>query len=1076
MSDADRADLDRWLAERDADAFRAIVLRYSGKVFAACRRVLGSATDAEEVCQECFEALARFEKTGTVKSLGAWLHGVAVNRCLHRIRTDSRRRDRQTRYSAEQTPAKEPQWDDIADHVDEAVAELPEVFREPVLAHFFENQSHAAIARVTGIPRRTVSYRIEQGLDRLAKSLKRRGVVIPATALAAVLTDNLAHAEAVPESLAKALAELAATHAAPAVSSGAAAGLLVGKKALLGLAALLAVLAGVWAARDFVARDEPPSQTTATPTAQEPAATEAISSEVRPPTAVPAVDGAVLGRVSGVVRFAGTNEPVPGLALRVMNFALRNFEFEATTDAGGAYRFIGLQPGVTYVISPKSPGAYGAVTDRPEVLLAEGESRTGIDITVAGGGPISGQILDKTTIYHPSKIASVARKTRTDDSDQQKAAWNTLFQVADQPLPGVRVVLAESGGEGRTGARRVAETTTDDEGRYAFPLTLVPGSYAVWVVPPVGTVRVKEDHRSVFQRFDLGPNEGRTDIDFSFRFDTASVSGRVTDAADRPVEGVEIVAEPLYVPEPSGDDGFRRFQTDPMRTATDEDGRYRLDGLMPANIREVWGFLGGGSLPRNGRTFTIRAGHDGYAPAQAVVPVVPDGLAKTGMAYIEGFAAAGIGDGGMGREYSDARMPQGEGNDITGIDFVLQNQAVVSGRLIDSRGEAVLESRVRMVLAEPGEKKQTALAVREIEPDWVETDESGEFRIAGVPAGLFLFEATSKGGGTQKARNAPIEVRVGETIAGIEVIVESTAERGGLAGRVVDAVTKQVIRKPAVRVTRVDSPDEPNPTLGQVAVDEEKGAFTVEGCSPGVATVWVAAEGYPPVEVLAGVASGRVQDVLVQLTPEGMVEGHVSLNGVPAPGSVQASRVDGSDLLHPQGYRQQSLSGHAGHDGYYTIHGLPPGDYYMQASVLSGTDATAYYRQEWTTATVAAGHVTRVDVNVTGGAVIRGTLAFPDAYQRAYVHLLEGRAEGLTPREPATAYRLRLRASTDRFRESGAFEFVNLPPGTYTLTAFGYYRNDLQDAGLTPDDSRIWHTVLIAPAQTLEVDLALEGP
>ena len=76
----------------DADAFRGLVERYQGRVFATCLRMLGRPADAQDAAQEAFlrafRALDRFDAS---RPFGPWVCTIAANIARDQLRSPLRR-------------------------------------------------------------------------------------------------------------------------------------------------------------------------------------------------------------------------------------------------------------------------------------------------------------------------------------------------------------------------------------------------------------------------------------------------------------------------------------------------------------------------------------------------------------------------------------------------------------------------------------------------------------------------------------------------------------------------------------------------------------------------------------------------------------------------------------------------------------------------------------------------------------------------------------------------------------------------------------------------------------------------
>jgi RNA polymerase sigma factor (sigma-70 family) len=205
MSD-DRVLLARYAQSRDAGAFAQLVQRYSALVFSVATRVTRNSTTAEDVAQDCFLRLSR--QAATIRgSLPAWLHRVALNRSLDVNRNEVARKRHEAISSKSFDPDFDPTWDEIAPHVDAALAKLPDDLRESLVQHFLLGRTQTQVAQNLGIDQATVSRRVKTGIDLLRGHLKHAGVTCGAVALSAILASNAE--AAVPAQLSATLMKIA---------------------------------------------------------------------------------------------------------------------------------------------------------------------------------------------------------------------------------------------------------------------------------------------------------------------------------------------------------------------------------------------------------------------------------------------------------------------------------------------------------------------------------------------------------------------------------------------------------------------------------------------------------------------------------------------------------------------------------------------------------------------------------------------------------------------------------------------------------------------------------------------------
>jgi RNA polymerase sigma factor (sigma-70 family) len=190
-SAADAQLLERFIVLRDEASFAVLVSRHGPMVLRLCRRVMGNGHDAEDAFQATFLVLAR--KAAAIRRrhhLAAWLHGTAYRIALKARAALARRR--QAEFAMPATKAADRQPDPLSQisarelltALDEELARLPEVFRQPLVLCFLEGRTQEEAARQLGWTPGSVKGRLERGRARLHSRLARRGLDLSAGLLA----------------------------------------------------------------------------------------------------------------------------------------------------------------------------------------------------------------------------------------------------------------------------------------------------------------------------------------------------------------------------------------------------------------------------------------------------------------------------------------------------------------------------------------------------------------------------------------------------------------------------------------------------------------------------------------------------------------------------------------------------------------------------------------------------------------------------------------------------------------------------------------------------------------------------
>jgi len=173
------ADEAAWIEQaqkRSARAFEALYRLHIDRVYGLCLRMTGNVSEAEDCAQEAFiQAWSKLDKFRGDSLFSTWLHRIAVNSVLGRMRKSNREHDR-IRAVAEQAPPPITTGDtgDMRD-LSEAVDRLPEGARHVFVLHAVYGYTHDEAGEMLGIAAGTSKAQLHRAKRLLAQQLKQQG-------------------------------------------------------------------------------------------------------------------------------------------------------------------------------------------------------------------------------------------------------------------------------------------------------------------------------------------------------------------------------------------------------------------------------------------------------------------------------------------------------------------------------------------------------------------------------------------------------------------------------------------------------------------------------------------------------------------------------------------------------------------------------------------------------------------------------------------------------------------------------------------------------------------------------------
>lgn len=681
-------------------------------------------------------------------------------------------------------------------------------------------------------------------------------------------------------------------------------------------------------------------------------------------------------------------QPVPGV------------EVKASVEAGGPVRSIRMfESGGTARTS--AAGRF-----RIKNLMAGVGHR--LKLSYRGYAPLEADLPPAEPGRAPAEQRLVLRRGRM--------AFGRVVDPGDRPVAGAQVVLRPMPAGDRLammmrmwgGAADQREAATDAGGRFEIP-DLPAGTFQL-------TARGAGFAPITVPGLEIPAGGGSTDLGTVMLVQGVPLEGIVLDPRGRPVEGAEV-----FVAEATGDVLPRERPDTTPAAVTGQDGFFRVEDrrageTVNVDVRRA-GFSSGGApgvlapteepvrivLKPTSAVEGRVVDADGKPVAAArvsLVPTEPTAMSRGFMMFsaTSTRSAVSADDGSFRLEdvapgavevraeaagkqaglLSNLEIPSGQ--DVKGIEIVLQAAAVVEGRVL-AGGRPVPGAEVQTVEPDMGRGSLFFMMPR------ASSDGDGYYRLDGVAPGTRTIQVEHK---SYSKAVKELEVRAGTN--SLDIALEKGAE---ISGRVVGDDGRPVASARVLLVEGRRFWDLPS------ATSNADGSFTIEGVADGTYRIRAEKEGFAGGEGEEVTVAGSVGGVEVRLSTGGTIVG----------------QLKGLDFTELSQVRVLTAAGPAGRtgrvtpDGSYRIENVAPGEHTVIASVRGERQAQGKVTLEPGEAEV------RLDLDFAeGGLVLTGRVTRNGEAARGNVVTLEGPSERFL--------------DTDH---EGRFRFDGLEPGRYEL-------------------------------------------
>jgi RNA polymerase sigma-70 factor (ECF subfamily) len=173
---SDEAALIARAQDGDARAFESLYRLNIDRVYGLCLRMTGNVGEAEDCAQEAFiQAWNKLDRFRGDSAFGTWMHRIAVNAVLGRIRKSKREQDRiQVVADTASPPVSMGDSGELRD-LSDAIDRLPEGARHVFVLSAVYGYSHEEASKMLGIAVGTSKAQLHRARRLLVQQLQEQG-------------------------------------------------------------------------------------------------------------------------------------------------------------------------------------------------------------------------------------------------------------------------------------------------------------------------------------------------------------------------------------------------------------------------------------------------------------------------------------------------------------------------------------------------------------------------------------------------------------------------------------------------------------------------------------------------------------------------------------------------------------------------------------------------------------------------------------------------------------------------------------------------------------------------------------